>query len=537
MSIKASTVFGRFVARRSLKLAIIWGGVFGLLVASSALAYATAYTTDASRAKIASTFGNNIGLKVLLGAPHNLATTAGFTGWRSLGTIIIFGSIWGILTASKAFRGEEAAGRWESFLSGQTTMRRATAQVLGGLFSSVAVMYVIVALATIGLGTLHNIQFTISASLFFAVAAICSAAEFLAVGALASQLMPTRAKAATMTAMTFGLAFVLRAIGNVSAEFHWLVNVSPLGWVENLRPLAGSRPLWLVPIIVFIIAISSLAIFVAGKRDHGESIVADKDTATPKTGSLNHLLPFAWRLIRPTTLAWCAGLLILSTAFSSLAKTAGQAFDASPGIDQALSRISQQASTTGAKTFLSIVFLMLMTIIMLVVANGVSAMREEEADSYLDNLLVAPVGRLRWLSGRIVLMAVTITAMGLIVAVGSYIGTRNVHIAAHDLLLAGINVMAPAAFILGIGILIMGFKPRLTSPLLHALVAWSFIIQIIGSAGNINHYILDTSILHHIALAPVVSPNWRVVLTLVGLGVVGCIVGMLRFKARDLESE
>jgi ABC-2 type transport system permease protein len=533
-----ATVIGRFTAKRSMRNGVIWGAVFGLLVTTSALTYAAAYTTLASREKLAATFGNNVGLKAILGAPYNLQTTAGFTGWRSLGTIIIVGGIWAILTASKTLRGEEAAGRWELFLTGQTTARRATANVLAGLGCNLVLMYVIVAIITTGLGKVHTVDFTTSASLFFALAAVASATEFLAVGALASQLMPTRARAAALTAGVFGLSFALRAIGNIANSTHWLLYISPLGWIQQLRALTGSHAIWFVPIAIFTIVMAGLAIFIAGKRDLGESIVTDKDTAAPKMSLLNHPLPFAWRVTRAATLGWLAGLLIFSTVFSTLAKTAGQAFSDSSGAAHVIGKISH-ANTIGAKTFLGIIFLLIMTIIMLFVISGIASVREDEAQGYVDNLLVLPVSRLRWLSGRIMLLVLSIVGAGLLVSVGSWIGSSSVHsgVAIHDLLLAGTNAMAPATFMLGVGILLIGYRPRLTSTFLYGLVAWSFLVQIIGSVGSINHYILDTSILHDIALSPIVQPDWRVFVTLVGLGLVGCLLGIYRFNSRDLESE
>jgi ABC-2 type transport system permease protein len=42
---------------------------------------------------------------------------------------------------------------------------------------------------------------------------------------------------------------------------------SPLGWIENLRPLTGSRPLALVPIVPVVAAAVGAAVTLAGRRD------------------------------------------------------------------------------------------------------------------------------------------------------------------------------------------------------------------------------------------------------------------------------
>jgi putative exporter of polyketide antibiotics len=45
----------------------------------------------------------------------------------------------------------------------------------------------------------------------------------------------------------------------------------------------------------------------------------------------------------------------------------------------------------------------MMMMVMAFVASSLGAVREEEADGYVDNIVVRPVSRLRWLSGRLLM--------------------------------------------------------------------------------------------------------------------------------------
>src|SRR5579872_3720095 len=121
------TVIGRFVARRTYRSAIFWAAIFCVYVLSKSSGYAAAYPTQADRAGLATTFGNNLGLNALLATPHQLNTVAGFVTWNTLSVTVIIGSIWALLLATRNFRGEEEAGRWEVLLGGQTTARAAAA--------------------------------------------------------------------------------------------------------------------------------------------------------------------------------------------------------------------------------------------------------------------------------------------------------------------------------------------------------------------------------------------------------------------------
>jgi putative exporter of polyketide antibiotics len=97
--------------------------------------------------------------------------------------------------------------------------------------------------------------------------------------------------------------------------------------------------------------------------------------------------------------------------------------------------------------------------------------------------------------------------------------------------------MAPAVLLAGVGLLVFGFAPRLLARVMYGIVGWSFLAQMLGSIGNLNHWILDTSLLHHIALAPATEPNWQVAYIYVVLGLAAGIVGVLRFNFRDLQNE
>jgi ABC-2 type transport system permease protein len=105
----------------------------------------------------------------------------------------------------------------------------------------------------------------------------------------------------------------------------------------------------------------------------------------------------------------------------------------------------------------------------------------------------------------------------------------------HELLLAGVNSSAPAALLLGIGLLALGFMPRLTSAVCWGIVAWAFLLDMLGSAVKVNHWIMDTSLLYHPALAPAVDPDWRIVGTYLALGCAAALLGGWRFTRRDLQ--
>ena len=532
------TVIGRFVAKRTIYSAVLWALVFGAYVASKASGYANLYPTLQDRLKFLASFSSNIGINAILGLPHNVETVAGFTAWNCLMILTIIGSIWAFLLATKKFRGEEEAGRWELLLSGQTTARRATVNVLAGLSMCLAVFFGVTAITFIATGRLHNVDFNTSAALFFALAATAGAAMFIAIGTFISQLMPTRSRAAGVSAAIFGIFFLLRAAADITS-LHWLLNLSPLGWIEKLQPLFGSRWVWFIPIIVLVLILSILTVWIAGERDLGASIFADKDTAKAHTRFLNGPLAMSIRLTWAKTLSWALGLGIFSFFFGILTKSAAQAISASANEGKYIDRLVHAQQLSLATTFIGVIFFILMPLIMAYVASAVGAMRNDEAEGYLDNLLVRPVSRLRWLYDRISLIIMAVLIVGIFSAICSWAGAAIQHngIAFHSYITAGINAIVPAIFTLGIGIFALGFMPRLTTIIAYSVVAWSFLISMISSGIKLNHWVLDTSIMTHMNLAPAVSPNWTSALVIILLGIAVALLGILRFNRRDLASE
>ena len=142
------------------------------------------------------------------------------------------------LAATRLLRGEEDAGRWELVLCGQTTRRAAAAQALLGLGSGLVALFIVTALVTVLTGLSSKVHFGIGESVFFALALVCSAAVFLAVGALTSQLAATRRQAAAYAAYFLGACYALRMVADSGIGLDGLRWATPLGWVELLQPLS-----------------------------------------------------------------------------------------------------------------------------------------------------------------------------------------------------------------------------------------------------------------------------------------------------------
>jgi ABC-2 type transport system permease protein len=531
-----ATVVARLVTRRAIRSVAPWSYLFAAYVVGSVSGYAATYKTAASRAKLARSLETNAGIRALLGPAHHLDTVAGFGAWRALGVLSLVGAAWAILASTRLLRGEEEAGRWELLLAGQTTRRRASAQGLAGLAAGWCVLLAVTAAATIIDGRTVHPRFSLSASLFFSVAIASSAAIFLAVGALTSQLAATRRQAAGLGGGVLGAAFMIRMAADSGSQLRWMLWASPLGWVEKLQPLTGSRPMMLVPIVVFVVVTASLAVQLAGSRDLNASILPDHDTATAHTRLLNSPAGLAVRLTRNVAIGWIAAFAAGGLLFGLVAQSAADAVSGSATVQRALARLGGKHG--GADAYLGLTFVIVATLVAIVAAGQIVASREEEAEGRLDNVLVRPVSRTTWLAGRLGTATALLVICGATAGVLAWVGAASQHsgVGFTGLLEAGLNTVPPAVFLLGFGALIYALAPRIAGPAGYGLVAWSFLVEFVGSVVKTSHWLLDTSVLYHVAPAPATHPQWTSASVLVALGLVAAIAAAAVFSRRDLIS-
>jgi ABC-2 type transport system permease protein len=530
-------VVATVTARRALRSALPWGYVFGLFVATSALGYVAAYPSTASRRGLAASLGTNPGVTALIGTARRIDTVAGFTAWRSLGVLSVVGAVWGLLTATRLLRGEEEAGRWEVLATGQTTRRGATAQALGGLGAGLAVLWAVAAVVTVVVGRLSKVAIGPAGAVYLATALVAGAAVFMAVGALTSQLAATRRRAAAQAAIVLGVAFALRMAADSSSGLSALRWVTPLGWIEELRPLAGPQP-WVLGLLAALVAgLAGLAVVLSGRRDLGASTFPDRPTRAARTRLLGSATAFSVRQVAPVVAGWWAGVVAGGILTGSIAESAGRAFEQSSSVRQVLARLGGHGA--GARAYLGVVFLMLATVVGLLAAGQVTATRSEEAEGRLDHLVVRPLSRPAWLGGRLAVAAGAVVVAGVLAGLAAWVGASaaGAGVGISPLLQAGLNVVAPALFVVGAGILAFGVWPRAAAAAAYGVVAWSFLVTLLGGVVNLNHWLLDTSLFHHMAAAPAVAPNWRSAAVVAGLGVIGAAAGVAAFDHRDLAGE
>jgi len=519
------------VFRRSRRWALIWGAVLGLYVVATVRAFTAAYPSLAARVQLAHSLQP---FSMLLGLPRHAETVAGFASWRVLTAALLIGAIWGLLTSTGLLRGEEDAGRWELLVVGQTTRRRGAGQALVGFGLALLAMFLMTAPLTLAAGSLPGARFGFLGSLLFAVALVSGAAMFLAIGALASQLRATRGEAATLAAGVLGSSWVVRMVADSSPGLGWLRWLTPMGWVEELHPLQDVQPLALLPIVALVLACAALTTVLAGRRDLNASVIAERATGPQNAEWLVGPISLAVRVGRPVVFGWLAAIGGYAAMEGALARSAANLLATSPAIVATLGRLGVRRATEG---FLGMAFFFDAVLIAVLAASQIAAIRDEEASGRLDNLLVRPVARLTWLAGRMSISLAILVLAGLGAGLFTWLGAVSQHVneSVLKLLEAGLNATIPGIFVLLAGVLVLGVRPRVSGAMAYGIVAWSFLVDLIGSLIKGADWLRDSSLFTHMALAPAANPEWGTAAVIILIGAAAAVIGAIAFQQRDIE--
>src|SRR5204862_4832854 len=125
---------------------------------------------------------------------------------------------------------------------------------------------------------------------------------------LLSQLAASRHDANVFGAGVIAACYLIRMAADSDRRIGGLRWASPIGWLEELRPLTGSRPVGFVPIVILIAVTTTIALLIARQRDLGASALGSRDKPRPRTFLLGGQAGLTLRLTWHAVVGWLAAL-------------------------------------------------------------------------------------------------------------------------------------------------------------------------------------------------------------------------------------
>ena len=518
----------RAVARQTLgdsrTRTISFGLLFFVVSALQVLAYRNAYPTREERLELARTVADTQAVRLLYGVPHDLLTVGGYAAWR-LGALTIFAGLWGVLGAVRALRAEEDAGRAELVLTGIVSRRQAFIGALVGIAAGAVILWLAL------FAGLMTGRPGLGGSLYLALALLSPLPVFVGFGALASQLAPTRRTALALGTGVLAVALLLRMVADTTS-LGWLRWTTPLGWAEELRPFADPQPLVLVlPALATAVLLVASGRIAEG-RDIGAGLFAVSDSAQPRLRLLGSPTALALRSLRGTFIAWLAGIAAFALILGAVAGSVSSAV--SDELQQQLEKLGAGANTPAG--FLGFAFLFFILAVSLFVCFQIAAAREEEAEQRLETLLALPVGRGRWLAGRLLVAAAGAAVLALAAGALTWLGasSQEADVSFARLVEAGANCLPVALLFLGLGALAYAIVPGAAVTSAYALVAIAFLWEVIGGLLEAPDWLLGLSPFHQVGLIPAEPFAATAALVMLAIAAAAGLAAVWAFARRDL---
>lgn len=505
--------------------------LFALYAYIQPAGYRHTYPTLHDRLGFARSFGPNKALRLFYGEPYDLLTVSGYTAWRVGGTLAIFAAVFGLLAAVRSLRTEEDTGRMELVLAGIISRRTTYLTAIAAIAAGVLLLW-LGEFTGFLLGGLPA-----GGAAYLALATVSVGPVFVGVGALSSQLAPTRRLALELGGAVLALMFLLRVIADTAGGAGWLRWMTPLGWAEQLRPFAGPQPLVLLLPAVASVLLLGLSARIALRRDIGTGTLAARDSAAPRLGLLSSPTAQALRSERTSLLVWASGVGVFALILGVISKSVSSA-GIPPGVQRELAKLGSGSIATPTG-YLAFVFLFFILVVSLFACAQVGAARHEEADGRLETLLALPVGRTRWLAGRLMLAAAGACAISLTAGVLTWIGATSVgiHIALAQMLEAGANCLPVALLFLGTAALAYAIVPRVSAGIAYGLLTVAFLWQLVAALLGVPQWLVDLTPFAHVGLVPT-QPFRTGAATAMLVAAAGCALAAIWvFRRRDLTGE
>lgn len=518
----------RLILRRDRLVLAIWVLVVALIPIGMAASFAELYpTTEALRA-FADASMSTPATVAMLGHVYS-PTIGGLVAWRSgLQSAILIVPV-SLLLVIRHTRADEEAGRRE--LLGSTVVGR-QAPLTAALIVVLGTNLVIAALIA---GGLIALGLPAAGSIALGLSAASAGWVFAAVAGIAAQLTESPGAARGIALATFGVAYLVRIVGDALGQHSgvsWLSWLSPLGWVRLTRAFTEER-WWVFALCTGLVAVLCVAAYtLSARRDLGAGLLPPRLGPATASPGLHSPLALAWRLHRGTLLAWTAGAAVFGTLLGAVGLNLSKFVDA-PQLNDWVFRMGARDA---GDAFLFMAMYVLGQVASAYAIAAVLRMRSEEVDGRADPVLSTSVSRLRWACSHLIFAAIgpaiVLAVLGLTIGLAYGLTAGDV---GHELppLLARTMVTLPAVWVMaGLAAALYGLLPRLATAASWTMLGLFLALELGWELQQVSQSVFDLSPFAHVHWATQVTTTPLV--WLAGIAAALTAAGLVGFQRRDI---
>ena len=517
----------RSIVRRDRVRITVWVLAIGLSVMGSVASFATTYPTAADRQARARLLDGSAA-SLFVGPSYGLDdyTYGAMTAHELLPLIAVAVALMNIFLVVGQTRAEEESGRAE--LVAATAVGRQASTVAALVVVSGADL-LLCGLLTFGLPvSLHGLS--TRGSFAFAASLAGVGFVFAGVSLIAAQLTVAARAALGAASVAMAGAYVVRAVGDMgNGVVSWL---SPFGWATETRPYVDERWWTFAFPAVASVGLVGIAFRIAGRRDLGAGLLADRGGPATATPLLSSPAGLAVRLQRTSVAWWSVSLCVLGLVYGGVAQRAGQLYADVGPIEKYLARVGTASAADQ--------YLALTTFVSALIASGyaiqsVLRLRSEESSGRGELLLATPVSRRRFVTSHLLVSAVG-SAL-LLLSYGTGVGLtrafRTSDAGQLPRLICVALAYTPALWVFAaLTTALFGVVPRAANTTWAVLGALGF-IGFLGPLLNLPGWLYDLSPVEHVPRLPVAQFTITPLLGLTAVGATLTVIGILGFGRRQ----
>lgn len=528
----------RLALRRDRMVLPAWLVVITGLTGAVAASTPTLYSSLTERTETAVFSAANIAARVVDG-PASGVHIGALTMLELYKFLAILAALMSFQAVLRHTRQNEDAGRTE--LLGSTSLGR-HAQLTAAVLVAVSANIILIGTVT---GALLMNDLDVEGSIISGVSVGAFGMLFVAIAAVAAQVMSTQREASTFVALVLGATFLLRAVGDASGKAEddptvlvssWVTWLSPMGWGQQVRPFYQNN--WDVFILfgAAVPVLIGLAYSLAHFRDIGEGMFSTRPGPLYAGVTLRGPIGLAWRLHRGALIGWGAGMVIAGVVFGAVADSIDDVVNMSDQFAQLL--VPDQSDSDRLNFYFTFV-----VGVLAIVATGFTVQtllrpRAEEVSGHLEPVLASATGRIRWLMSHLIVsvlgsvLVVCLLGIGGAAAYGAVKGELD---AGTGMLTAAVVQIPAVVTVAAVVVMAFAFIPRSAPAVSWAVLIMCLVLSQFGELLELPQSVINMSPFTHVPKVPAEDMEWRPVSVLLGTAVVLTMVGLARFRGRNVS--
>jgi ABC-2 type transport system permease protein len=294
----------------------------------------------------------------------------------------------------------------------------------------------------------------------------------------------------------------------------------------------GANRWWPFALLVLLAAILLVvATRLEARRDLGAGLLPERPGPTSAPARYASPLGLALRLQRGPIIGWSLTVVLCALIFGSIVE------EMTDLLDDAATAPPMLAGT-GVDALLALLVVMIAMVSTVFALQSTVSLRADEASGIIEPQLAGAVSRTRWVLERLAIPAVGSAVLLLVggglmgAGYGAVVGDPG---QTGRLALAALAYWPAVMVLVGVGVAMFGWLPRLAIPLTWGVLAAMWFVVLIGDALHLPGWLLDVLPFSATPSQPLEPLTWTplVAMTLVATALVGS--GLDRFARRDVQ--